>query len=636
MNIKAEFRWLILIAVFSFLVFANSLNGDFVYDDNRQIVRNPLIQNSTLYGKALTSDVWAFKGDGAIAASNYWRPAFTAWMIVNFSLFGLAPFGWHLSNVLLHALVCLLAYALSRRWNLSPAVSMAISLLFAVHPAHVESVAWISGAPDLLFSLSLLGSLWFAENYRTKKKTLDIVLSISLYTLALGSKEIGILCFPLFILIFLRRDAAIEAETEKSSKHKKKAKAISADSSFNNFNAALPFLAAAVVYFVLRLLVLGAVSLPVEDSASFGSAILTVPSIFVFYVRQMAFPYSIAANYPLRAVQTIDLFHFVIPLLISVAVLFFLRLAAKRSFAGRIGFALMILTLLPAMNASAFTPEQIVHDRYLYLPLLGFLMIVAPYLAELLEKTIPAKSKLIIASAAIILSFPLAYTAFKYNRVWASELALWEHSVNADASSSFNWSQYGGELTERGKTAEAIEAYNNSLKIRVGAGALTGQARNFLTLKKYDDATKNLKTVIALPNDKINAYTLYQSYETLAIVLVEQKKYDEAETLLNEARKRLPIYQAALTEKLAVALYQANRKDDALRELEAAKAKARTELLLESKSVFLRLGMLYAELGRKDEARANLEEFLRLTAAFKEEKTLAERNRAAELLKQLQ
>ena len=82
MKMKGEYRWLIMLALIALLTYVNSAGGDFVYDDLRQIVRNPLIQDSSLYGKALTSDVWAFKGDGSLTASNYWRPTFTIWSIL--------------------------------------------------------------------------------------------------------------------------------------------------------------------------------------------------------------------------------------------------------------------------------------------------------------------------------------------------------------------------------------------------------------------------------------------------------------------------------------------------------------------------------------------------------------------------
>lgn len=638
MNIKREFLWVILTAAIGFFIFANTLNGEFVYDDNRQIVRNSLIQNAPLYGTALTSDVWAFKGDGTIAASNYWRPTFVAWMIINYRLFGANPFGWHLLNILAHVVVCLLAYALLRRWNVSAAVSFAIALIFAVHPVHSESVAWISGAPDLLFSLFLLASLWFTDKFAGGRKTLNLILALIFYALALGAKEIGILCFPLFVLILLPRRTEAEykeeqlEESTRPEENKNKNESAAASS---GLTLALPFLGLAAVYFILRALVLGGISQPVEDAAGFGSAVLSVPSIFVFYIHQIVFPYSIGANYPLRAISTFSFSGFIVPLIISVVVLFFLWLAAERSFVQKMGLALFVLPLLPAMNAAAFTPEQIVHDRYLYLPLLGFLMVVFPSLAELVERYAAPKRDLIITMAAIILSLPLAFVAFNYNQVWLSDLSLWEHSVQFDKTSAFNWSQYGAELAERKKVPESIEAYNNALRIRSSASALLGQGRNLLLLKRHEEAVKLLKTVIEMPAEKVNAYTLYQSYEALAIALIEQKKYDEAEQHLLEARNRLPIYSAALTEKLAVTYYQSNRKSDALRELEAAKNKARTELLVESKSVIFRLGQLYAELDRKEDARSNLQEYLSLTGTVKDEETLQERRQAAQLLNQL-
>ncbi len=98
MKFRDEWKWFALIAASCVVVYANSLSGSFVYDDLRQIVRNPLIQDNGLFWKALSSDVWAFKGDGTAAASNYWRPTFTLWNIINFRLFGIDPFGWHVTN----------------------------------------------------------------------------------------------------------------------------------------------------------------------------------------------------------------------------------------------------------------------------------------------------------------------------------------------------------------------------------------------------------------------------------------------------------------------------------------------------------------------------------------------------------
>src|SRR5438477_461618 len=161
-NLRSELWWLLPALVLGFLIYTNTLGGEFVYDDLRQIVRNTLIQDGSQFWHAMASDVWAFKG-GDEAVSNYWRPSFVLWMILNFRCFGLNTFGWHLTNVLLHLGVITLAFVLLRRLRIARPVAGAIALVFAVHPVHTESVAWISGAPDLILGAAILGSIWFVN-----------------------------------------------------------------------------------------------------------------------------------------------------------------------------------------------------------------------------------------------------------------------------------------------------------------------------------------------------------------------------------------------------------------------------------------------------------------------------------------
>src|SRR5204863_1586810 len=97
----------------------------------------------------------------------------------------------------------LMAYALLRRWAFSAAAAFTIALIFAVHPVHVESVAWIAGSPDLLFSLAFLGSLWFATSYRESRSNNHLMLTALLYAVALGAKEIGIVCLPIYYFVLI-------------------------------------------------------------------------------------------------------------------------------------------------------------------------------------------------------------------------------------------------------------------------------------------------------------------------------------------------------------------------------------------------------------------------------------------------
>ena len=621
MNLKTELRPLVLIALVAFVVFANSLGGDFVYDDQRQILRNPLIQDSTLYSKALVSDVWAFKGDGSIAASNYYRPTFVAWLILNFKIFGTSPFGWHLLNVLLHVFVCALCFLLLRRWNVSQNTAFAVALIFAVHPVHTESVAWISGSPDLLFAAAFLGSLWFADKFAFEKKLPSLIAAVALYAVALGAKEVALLCVPVYFLIF--------AERIKTNDDKKR-------SSNSPLTLTAIFAAAAALFFLARWAVLGKIAQPIEDAPAFSNVLLTVPSVFVFYFKQMFFPLVLGENYPLRPVSEIGLTNFVLPLIISTAIVAALWLAFRNSFLRKIGAALLILPILPVLNIGSFPSDQIVHDRYLYLSLFGLLIVVFSLLEDFLKKYSPPKADALILGLAIVLSVPLSVQTYLYNQTWKTNLALWAHNAQIDPASASTFAQYGAELSSAGRYAEAIEAFNQSIKNRPNVLALMGRARNYAALKREDEAIADLEIIINLPPENLEAYKLYQSYETLALVYANTGQAEKAETALREARRRLPIYAAALTEKLAVVLYQKGDKPTALRELEAAKEQARTELLPESKTVLLRLGMLYAELGRKPEARQILQEYLNLTANLQDNVTLSDRRQAVNLMRSLQ
>lgn len=608
MKFRDEWKWIVPIVVVCLLVFANSVTGEFVYDDMRQILRNTLIQDNGLMWKALTSDVWAFKGDGTQAASNYWRPTFTLWHIINFRMFGTDPVGWHITNLLLHSGVCVVAYALLRRWAFSAMVAFAITLIFAVHPVHVESIAWISGSPDLLFSLAFLGSLWFAQTYSETGKTNSLILTILLYLAALGAKEIGILCLPIYYFVLTG------AET-------KPKKPIDVKTTM------LTLCGVVAGYFLIRFAVLGAVSRPPDDAVSLGNAILSVPEMFAFYLRQVFFPYWIGVNYPVEPVSQIGTSNFFVPLMVSLAALAAVFYLAKTNKKGSLAAATFLLPLVAAMNATAFISEQIVHDRYLYLPLLGVLMLIVPFAAKL-----AGERNILIACG--VLSVVLSVQTFTYNSAWANELALWSWTSKID-DSSFTSMQLGNALVEAGRDSDSIDAYSKAIAKKPVPRGYIGRGRVYLKTKQYPKAEADLVKATQFPAEQVEAYALYQAYEALGIVYSEQRNYDAAIKNFAKARTELPIYSAALTTNLAIVLYQSGQKDAALRELEGAKAQARKELLPESKAVFLRLGMLYAEQRRKDEAKNAIQEYLALTASTTDKTTLDARAQAGKILQGL-
>lgn len=617
--LKSEFGSVVIIAAAAAVLFANSLWGDLVYDDVRQIAQNPLVQRSELYGKALMSDVWAFKGDGSQSASNYWRPTFTAWSIVNFKLFGVSPFGWHVTNLFLHIIAGMLAYFLMMQWAVPRAAAFWIALIFAVHPVHVESVAWISGSPDLLMAVFLFGSFLLLGSGKANGERISypsIIGSAALFLLALGTKEVAIAALPVFafLLFVKKRDEGF---------------------AFAAGNAAVTkfalFVLAGAAYFAGRIAVIGSFSKPVEDSAPLASVGYTFPAAVLFYLRQAIFPWWLSPNYPLRPVESFDVIGFAVPLLFLGAIVFAVWASLRSDRVGLLGVVLFGSLLAPALFISAFPREQIVHDRYLYVPLLGSLIAVWAVLNKLVgskwtQYQTPATGLLVL-----YIGF-LSVQTFLYNRSWLNDVSLWQRAVSVDPNSASNWLQLGSAIGSVAPNSSVLDAFDRSISIKKTPLALMGRGRSLIVAGRTDEAIRDLREVTSSPPENLNAYTLFQAYEALGLALQTAGRLPEAEKELRTARDRLPIYRASITEKIAVVLYVQGKKNEALSELESVRTAAANELIPAAALVYFRLGVMYAELGREQDAAGAFRQYLDRTVNYRDSETIAYRRIAADYI----
>ncbi len=466
------------------LSFANTLAGAFVYDDVKQIVGNHLIWEPGRLGEALSSDVWAFKGQREAAWSNYWRPTFVLWLAANARLFGVDnATGWHFTLVLLHGLVCCWVFVLLGRLKVRFWPSLAAAALFAVHPVHVESVAWISGVPDPLMSFFFVGSLLLALPVSGAPSKLAEAGSLGLFALALGAKEVAVV-LPLVLFAFRWRRTSSRRD---------------AGSALQAAGASLPFLALVGVFLAARWAVLGQVQIETPWHRSLGEALLTVPSLLVFYLRQSVFPLWLGPSYPLRAVTTDGLSGsaFWGPLFLLLMVLGGWLWAARGRRGVMAGGLLFALPLLPALNINAYIEEQLVHDRYLYLPLLGILLA--------LVSLVPAstgKRRSLLWVGTIVAVLLLGFQTLRYNRAWTSELALWSRGVEADPSSAFNRSQLGYALLALERRPEALEAFDQALEILPVTAALLGRAGIARDSGRLTDAEDDLRLVLEAPEPR--------------------------------------------------------------------------------------------------------------------------------------
>src|SRR6202163_3118634 len=145
-----------LLGLTAFVVYCGSLSFEFVWDDWPQIANNPIIRTWSNLPRAFGSDLWYHVARHQV----YYRPLFVAWSMLNYTLFGVRPWGWDLGAVLLHVGAVVAVFWLVRRLGLEYWTAALAALIFALHPVHIEPVTWISAASDTM--VTILAVLAFA------------------------------------------------------------------------------------------------------------------------------------------------------------------------------------------------------------------------------------------------------------------------------------------------------------------------------------------------------------------------------------------------------------------------------------------------------------------------------------------
>lgn len=383
----------------------------FVFDDRKQVLANP-----TLLHLGSIAGYFTHAGGYLAGDLSYYRPLFGMWMNLNYFFFGLHPAGWHMALLLLHAVVAYLCYRLVLALiGDQPAAALA-ALLFAVHPIHVESVAWISGSTDPLAAVFIL--LAFLFYLAAQNKLGFIFLSLLAFVASLLCKETALL-FPLLIL-------AYELLPGKDS---------------HSFALALkrcaPYVIVAVAYLALRIHVLGAFShtltlLPPKV------LFLTLPSVAAFYLRLLFLPAGLSPFYDTPYITSASFTSFIAPVLILLAFIALLvwwirRMDNTSTEADHYGrqaafFALWtVLFLVPAFNLSALDSGEIAHDRYLYLPSIGFCA-----LAAIALKQLAARFRLSLSArrlAVVTAGFILCTATFAQSLFWKNDLSLYQRGA---------------------------------------------------------------------------------------------------------------------------------------------------------------------------------------------------------------
>ena len=371
-------EWLVPLLVLSavLVAFGRILSFQFVFDDTMLILTNPFVQNAADIPRYFTEHLWS---GVPFAEKNYYRPMLLLFLLGNWKLFGPHATGWHAMCLLLHGLNTLLVYLLARRFlpknDSAPLAAGAAAALFGLHPVQAEVVSWISCANDLLACFFILGSLHAWLNARASvpapggsartHSALWYALSLAGYAAALLSKEPAVL-FPVFLVIFELCGAGAQGVSGSAAPP-----APGGAARLRALLRLLPCFAVAGIYLLVRLHVLGTLVTKQVRVIGWREELLTMPSVALAYLTHLVWPEGLSPFYDLPYRSGFSFPGLALPLLALLLPLALLAWAAWRSPFARVWTAWTFLFLAPVLHLSILPRGELVHDRYLYLPMVG-------------------------------------------------------------------------------------------------------------------------------------------------------------------------------------------------------------------------------------------------------------------------
>jgi hypothetical protein len=435
---------LLFLILITSVIYLRTLSFGFLYDDTSQIAQNPTIRSWSYLPHYFTQHIWGYSD----VWTNLYRPIFLINVRIAYALFGLSPVGWHAFAVSVHlvniALVYLVAWKLLKKDDADPWLPLIAAAIFAVHPVQLETVAWVSGMTDSLMAVPLLLGFLCYLQWRRSNSIKWIVACALFFALALLTKESGI---TLLLLV-----VAYEVTIGRSEPQQPRRSPV------------LVFGILGVItllYFSIRWLVLHSPFGQPPTSLPLTSALFTLPSLVYSYLRFLHLPYGMSAFFNSDYVSTLSLEHFVRPLVTVLTILFALDYWARRTKTPVIAFAAtwIFIGMLPVLNLRMMQADDFIHIRFLYLSSIGFALLVAIAIQQLLRQP-----KLRLAAGLAIAGILAAGTAAQLNH-WRDNLSLYQRGAAIAPRNPVPKTNLASEYIRTGRDQEALPLLDDVLKI---------------------------------------------------------------------------------------------------------------------------------------------------------------------------
>lgn len=588
----------------------NTLWLGYAVDDTQQVLNNVVIRSLKNLPLQFTSGVWSFVSIDMMPEQLYYRPLFGVLFTINYALFGSKLWAWHLLNVLIHAAVAGLVYLVIKEFSGRGRTALITASLFAVHPVHAESVAWISGVTDPWMALFFLPAFYCYLRYRKSGKTYLLVLAAALFLPALFAKETA-LALPLLI-------AYCELFHFVDGDFKQRLRRLSL--------VAAGVLAPLVIYLLMRRQALGSVLVSDGAYASLLMAMLTMPLAIVKYLAlsALAMPYSYHHLTPLVTSAT-DV-RFLAPFAAVVALICVTLFSASRllKFAA-VWFA---ATLLPALLAIRYlSPEYIVQDRYLYLPSIGFCLAVALGVEWLTAKVRQENAARVTWATAALLVVVMGAMLMRQNLFWKDDVAVFQRCVAVAPTSADALSQLSLVYFITGRFKEADAEAKRAVELNPqSSNAYMRLSYINSRLGKVDNAITDMEQgIAAIPETRQNRTPLAMMYMSLGLLYSQKKDFQTAEAHIHKSRelrsRALGYYHTGLF------YFNQERYEEALSMYQVAMQKFPPNYA----PIHLSTAVTYDLLKQKENALAEYGKYLEFAPA-----TAPDRDKVVEMMKRLQ
>ncbi len=632
---------LVFLALIAALVYWNTLDHEFVWDDNFQIVRNPFLHADEPLSRLFVTDVWGYTHPGQKGTSNYYRPL----QMVTYRWIGqwagLNASAFHAVNVVFHVLVTLAGYALA--WQLMRSFWLAVSasVLFAVHPIHTEAVVWIAALPELGCCLFFFLSFWLflrAEESAAEGQAggdhREFRLragSLAGFAVALLWKEM-VLTLPIvigaYVFVVGAAGQPIAARV------------------LRGLRKSLPYLGVVGGYLLVRYLVLGFISrvqhVWIMSPAEF---VMSVVYLAGKYWLKLALPLHLNSFHLFDPVHSLADPRFLGALLFLALVLSLILLGLRRAPAAAFAAVWVFLTLLPVFNIRG-VGANVFSERYLYIPSLGFCIAIA-WLAhqglKFLPEGIRSSSGLVALS---LVSIFFTVQTVRRNREWKDEFSLFFSAVAESPQSAQMRTSLAQSYLRKGMPAEAEKQYHEA--IRVGrdrvppdkeqiANAYGGLGGIYVGRQEYAKALEAVETglkigefdmkgsaygiaLLHLGRIQEGADALYEYHQlnpndeialdAMGVIALSQRDYEKAVQYLQRAVKIMPDFGSARN-NLGRTYLEMGKPAEALPHLQRAAVLSPRDPVVQTN-----LAGALAGLGRRDEARTFLERALALAPNY--------------------